>query len=916
MPSYAAPVYRRRHDGRSGVTSQDDSTETIPVAARNDRRSRYAGAFCLAVLPLTVHGTPEWQCEPSNNGLGWACRDDGGETVQTVTGPAYRTHGPGVGATTSSVNPPAAVAPAATPSAPGLTERNIPVAPPADPPIASAPLPLKPDPVQEQPHRSVDPASDTAPVATIPTAAETAPIAVRTTSPPLDLSRLDKGLTWEYCGRRHAKLGRMVAPELPTRDTPIELSADSIELDQRADVVPLTGSIEAQRGSQQLEADLMRYYRQTEQLHAEGGALLSQPGLRILGGEGDFDLQKNTGTLRDVHYRLLGTVNARGSAEEAELVDASVSRYRGITYSTCRPGERDWELQAEAMEIDRESGTGEARHATLRVAGVPVLYSPYLSFPLDSRRKSGFLLPSVGTSTSTGFDLTIPYYLNLAPDRDAALLPRYMCKRGLMLGGEFRYLTEHHKGELQGEILPQDAGDEDKTRGAFRFVDRGALSGNWSTDVAYNYVSDSTYLQDFGNNLEITSARNLEQRGDLVFSGQDLYFRGRLQDFLTVDSTLPSAERPYARLPQMLLLYDRPQAWSGLDMGLGAEYDYFDHRRKVHGQRLSLQPYVSWPLRQSYGALEPRLTLNHSSYSLIDELPGQPNTPTHTIATASLDGTLVLERPLDWFGADLTQTLEPRIFYLYTPYENQNDAPVFDSADLDVSFANLFRENRFSGRDRIGDANQLTLGLTTRGLSNASGGELYRASIGQILFFEDRRVQINRPVQDSPTSPFVGEVAARLLEDWSGRASLAWDPDTEGEKTVKKALQIRYQTPHNQIVNAAYRYNLDPGPVTPQQDTSYEDTDLSFRWPVNSQVELVGRWYYSLLYDETMEAFAGIEYGHCCWRVRAIARRYKNKPGEDLNNSFLLQVELAGLGEFGQRVDRFLERGIYGYRSE
>ncbi len=731
---------------------------------------------------------------------------------------------------------------------------------------------------------------------------------------PGGLSRLEQGLTWEYCGPRPARLGPLKSEPPPGPDEPLELSADAIELDQKAEVVTLEGNIQAQMGNRTLEADRIRYDRGTERLQASGDTFFAQPELRLLGTGGEFDLAKNTGSLDQVHYRLVGH-NARGAAQQAELEDAQHSRYRSITYTTCPPGDNAWEIEAGELKIDRETGTGTAHHAKLRVAGIPVLYSPYLSFPVDGRRKSGLLPPSFGNNDETGLDLTVPYYFNLAPNRDLTVSTRLMSERGLMLRGDFRYLTERHRGNLLAEILPRDTKDEENTRGAVHYTDRASLGGSWSSDLNVNYVSDDRYLEDFGNNLQITSIRNLERRGDLVYADRGLYFRGRVQDFQTIDPSIPRAERPYSRLPQLLAQYSRPRIWSGLETGIGAEYDYFDHRYKVHGQRLSLSPYLSWPLRRSFGHLEPRLVLNSSSYWLTDQEAGDPSSPSYAIPSASLEGQLVFERGTDWLGTGLTQTLEPRFFYLYTPYRNQEDAPLFDSAELDFSFNNLFRENRFTGRDRIGDANQLTLALTSRGLASTSGLELYRASVGQVFYFRDRLVQIRRPTQDSNTSPIAGEVAARISEHWSGRAGLEWDPDGEDDKALKKVLQIRYQTPENRIVNASYRFNLDTQLSGPQEDTSYEDTDISFRWPVNSGLEVVGRWYYSMLHEETMEAFAGLEFGRCCWRVRAVARRYKNKPGEDLNNSILLQLELAGLGEFGQRVDRFLEQTIYGYRG-
>ncbi len=752
-----------------------------------------------------------------------------------------------------------------------------------------------------------------------PSAASTAPSgptsAGGTATGGPDPNRLETGLTWDYCGFRPARLGRLPSEPPPGPDTPVEFTADALDYDQNGEVLVLSGAIKGHRGNQWFEAEHLRYHRRAEQFDARGDVLFGQPRLRFLGSSGTYNLSNNSGQVSDVYYRLIGT-NGRGSAIEAEILNDDHSRYRNTRYTTCPPGPPAWELHAEKLEIDRETGTGTGWHTKLRVGDVPVFYWPYLSFPIDGRRKSGFLIPSAGHSSARGLELKVPYYFNLAPNMDLTFSSDLMSKRGLMLGGEVRFLTENHRGTLYGEIVPRDPEYQDKVRGAAHFADQGSLAPGWTTDIDVNYVSDDSYLKDFRNNLQITSQRNLERRGDLVYTSDNLLFRGRLQEFQTVEAGLPNSSRPYSRLPQLIGLYDHPGLWSGLDGTLGGEYDYFSHKTLVHGQRFSLRPTVSWPLYASYGYLLPGLILNHSSYSLTDQTPGLTDTPSYTIPSAKLDGTLVLERPWEGFGLRLIQTLEPRAYYLYTPYRNQNAAPLFDSTELDLSYANLFRDNRFTGRDRIGDANQLSLGLTSRGLSQGTGRELYRGSIGQIYYFRDREVQILGPTEKSRTSPLIGEVAGLITDRWRGRAGLAWDPQNDNKKMLQQALELRYQGADNVIFNAAYRYNWDAQAAAPEEDTSYRDIDISFRWPVNAQVELVGRWYYSLLYNEVVDTLAGIEFGRCCWRVRAVARQVRDQSGGGPSNSFLLQFELAGLGQFGQRVDRLLERSIYGYRGE
>ncbi len=727
----------------------------------------------------------------------------------------------------------------------------------------------------------------------------------------LNYSRLEDGLTWAHCGLPPS--GERFDPgPLADADQPIELSADAAKLFHLENRALLRGAVEVQRGDQQLEAEEVSYDRGSGVVRASGGVLLRQPGLRLLGREAEVNLNSRQGRVDDAHYRFIG-INARGTAERAEIEGPNLARFENITYTACPPGSNAWELQADELEIDRAQGTGVARHAKVRVGGVPILYSPYLSFPLDDRRKSGVLLPSLGNSNKLGVDVSAPIYLNLAPNMDATLIPRYMSKRGAMLGGEYRFLTASETGKFYGEVIPDDREYADGgARGGISFEQQGRFGRRWTTDVNIDWVSDDTYLEDFGRELNVTSTRTLEQRGDLHYTDGHWSLLGRLQGFQTVDRGIPPQDRPYERLPQLLYVYDRMDLWQGMDFRLEAENVYFEHDHKVHGDRLAFRPTASLPLRRSYGHLIPRATLNHASYWLTDQEAGLPDSPSLTVPTFSLDGGLVFERGLDWFDAAATQTLEPRLFYLYTPYQDQDDLPVFDSAELDFTFASMFQDNRFTGRDRIGDANQLTLALTSRTIDDDDGRELFRGSIGQILYFQNRRVQLRGVEDEDNRSAVGGELAARLGGHWSSRASIFWDPNRSEEQMRNNSIGLYYHSPQQRLLNLTYRLNnSDQG-----DDTSFENTDMSFLWPVNPHLKLVGRWLYSLRDDKTMEAFAGVQYGQCCWKVRALVRSFLNSPDDDPNLSFMLQMELASLGTFGNDIEEFLERGVYGYEVE
>ncbi len=774
--------------------------------------------------------------------------------------------------------------------------------------VQSAAEPVRP--TQEEAARAGQPASEMA-AAQHPDAATQEP-----GKQPLpfqaDTSRLDRGLEWAYCGPPPESADTFRLAAQPDPYEPVEMEADSAQIYRLENRASMQGNVIADRGHQHLETESIDYMRDTGQVHAEGGALLQQSGMRILSRTVDIDLIGRQAHLDQAHFRLEG-MNARGTADHIHIESETLSHFTNITYTTCPRDSNAWELQADTLTVDRTKAEAVAHDARLRVNGVPILYTPYISLPLDDRRKSGFLAPSIGNSSSRGVELRAPYYFNIAPDMDATLIPRYMSKRGFMLGGEYRYLTANQHGEFYGEYIHDDQeyipGD---SRGAFAIRQQGYFDESWKTEVNFNLVSDNAYLEDFGNELNVTSTRHLERRADLIRYGEGWFLLARTQGFQTVDRAIPETEYPYKRLPQLLYMAEAPGSLYGSDPRLEAEYVYFDHNDKVHGNRFALRPSISLPLRRSYGHLTPTATLHHASYILDDQDPGLSDSPSLTVPTLSLDGGLIYERPSIWLGEATTQTLEPRLYYLYAPYEDQDDLPVFDSAELDFSFASLFRDNRFSGRDRVGDANQLTLALTSRTLSDQSGRELFRASLGQIFYFEDRRVQLLGAPEEDSSSAVAAELAARIADDWSGRGSIQWDPNRSDDPIRKANFGLHYHGPHGRLVNLSYRLNRDDSNF----DTDYEDTDLSFRLPVNHEWEVVGRWLYSLRHKQTQEAFAGVEYGQCCWRVRALLRQFVNSPAEDEEFSFLLQFELAGLGAFGNDIQDFLKRGVYGYEVE
>lgn len=899
------------------------------MASKHTVLTAAIGAVLLQ-LPAPSSAAASWECTATPDGHGWACANRSGAepaVIVPVTPPAPIAvppagERPAAAPVEAAAPPPRDVAP--RPTVPPITPR-----PPPEPsrpetasqaPETAAPAvvqPRQPEHVPAPAPRAVAAAPTTEParVAAVPTPAiATAPApTAQTVAPaagPVSRADIDAGLNWSVCGPLPAQSKRPVAAfTAPPGDVLVELEADAAEGFAGEQVAVLQGDVHARWGEDTLRAGTVRYDQSQDLIDASGGVLFVRPDLRLAGDTAQIRLGEDKGEVTQADYRLV-SVNARGSADVARFEGEALSEFKNITYTTCRPGNDDWVLSAGDLKVDRTEGVATASDATLRVKGVPIAYLPYFSFPVDDRRRSGLLLPSIGSSSSRGLDISVPYYLNLAPDYDATLTPRVLSKRGYMLGGEFRYLTESSEGQLRGEILPHDSESPDLgTRGAFS-VRHTTRSGPWAAGIDYNYVSDPYYLTDLSDSFAVRSTRYLTRRGDLRYETDDWLARARLLDYQTVDPTLSQAQKPYGALPQLLALgEERDLLGSPLAGHLRAEYVSFYRDFGVTGQRVDLYPALSLPLSRSWGYLTPKVGARYTTYALADQAAGAPNQVDRGLPIASLDGGLYFERELDWLGVAATQTLEPRLNYLYIPYRNQSDIPIFDTSEFDLSYDSLFLENRFTGADRVNDANQVTVGVTTRLLSQASGHEVLRASVGSQIYFADRRIQLpGEPVADTSTSSLIGELGVQITEEWSARLTGQWDPHggSASNQPEKSLARVAYRGEDGQFFRAGYGYT----------ESISDYTDMAFVWPVADGVSLIGRWNYSLADQSTVEALAGVEYGSCCWRIRAVARDYlAGGTSGERDTSILIQLELRGLGPIGDNIDAFLDRAVYGYSS-
>lgn len=701
----------------------------------------------------------------------------------------------------------------------------------------------------------------------------------------------------------------------PLDERPIQGEAERLESSPARSL--LEGNANLSRGDQRLRADRITLDRTANRARTEGQFTYGDPQQALRGQQAEVDLNAEIGWFKDVDY-YLPERNAQGYAGEAR-VDRSRdrSRLKDATYSTCPRGNEMWKLRASEINLNEATGRGTARHLMLEFRDTPVFYFPWLSFPITDARQSGFLFPRQGYSSESGFDLAVPYYWNIAPNRDMTITPRLMTERGVLLGVEYRFLESWHQGQLGFEYIPDDR-RYGGARGSFNATDRASPLPNFYTDLRYEYVSDDSYIRDLSNNLSFLTPNYLERHLDARYYGDWWQALARVQSFQILNTALFSLTgNPYERLPQLLFDGAWPPGTGGLSYQLHGEMVNFQQSNMVTGVRLDLWPTVGWTLEKPWVYIKPQAGFRYTTYQLDNTAPGANDTPSRSTPVLSMDSSLIFDRPFqaDWLGVTAgTQTLEPRLFYLYVPYRNQDDIPLFDSSQMDHDFDWLFRRNRFVGADRMGDANQLTAALTTRLIDGPSGGERLRASIGQIQYFDDRRVTLypDGPPETGDNSGLIAQGLLNLSSRWTVQAGVNLQPDSSDIQ--RTAFDLRYNANPRQLINVSYLLDRYQPDLT--LGDQIHSVDVSLLWPLAPQWRVLARWNQALNVDRNLETLAGLEYEDCCWAVRAVARQYRNTPVEiDAQTAFYLELELKGLSRLGSSLESVLRNSIFGYQT-
>lgn len=722
-------------------------------------------------------------------------------------------------------------------------------------------------------------------------------------------------------------------------------------------LLTIDGDVIVQQGYRTIENDQTTDINRTENtVLMDGNVVFREPSLLILGNSAFIDSDTNSSRIEAAQY-VIHDFGAHGDA--ASIVYSSDSGMVSIdngVFSRCEPGNETWTLSASNILLDQENSRGYARNASIKLGNVPIFYYPFtLPFPLGDARVSGFLPPSAGSTRTGGFDFQLPYYLNLAPHYDATISPRIVSDRGVMLGTEFRYLSSWSMNTLNMSHLAGDKLFDPATKdiiGAdsppsedrwfLGFEHFGALGRNWSTFVDYNAVSDEDYFYDLGGTgLNVTSRTHLNRQGRLNFNSDYLRANLNLHRIQIIDPFVAATNifKPYDRLPQLNFdtgtflplgfRVDLRGQVTSFDRSLDENFlspTQIENGALVTGERINLEPRLGWSVEAPGWFVRANAAYKHVSYSLENQATNTLEDPDFGVGVYSFDSGLVFERQ----GRNGATTLEPRVFYLYSEFQDQSQIPLFDTSELNFNFNQLFREDRFAGGDRITDADQVAVALTSRFLDD-EGNERGRLSLGQIHYFQDRLVNLSNPMQNwvprySPLdeqSALATEMAFNLGRNWQVSSDLQWNEEIE--EVIEGSFQIRYHRDSDHLFNLSYRYrNLANSPLfllPAGIDPRIKQTDLSGIWPINDNWKLLGRWNYDHSNERNLESFAGVEWSNCCAIIRLIGREWVDEnelfvPNREPNRGVFLQITLNGLGNLtGGGLSNLLETGIWGFRD-
>lgn len=735
----------------------------------------------------------------------------------------------------------------------------------------------------------------------------------------------------------------------------IEADKMEIYLDRSMKAIGNASLIE---GNQTIQGDMIDFDKLSKELHVVGNAEIESQGNVVKGPELRLNMSDNTGDMKDATFTMakqaskpkknssevnkdyaygqsnISNVNpvndqtsdlekspkipdennessdnqtsqkpaARGDAKDLFFEGESKKRLKDARYTTCSADSDDWYIKTGSLEIDDDTKTAVARNATVEFKNVPILYTPWINFPYANQRKSGLLAPTFGTTSRSGIELYEPFYWNIAPDMDATLGTRYLSKRGMQYLGQYRYLGERYGGIDALEYLPSDS-SSGRSRFYYAFKHQQTFGNGWGFNFDVERVSDDQYFSDLSTHIITTSRVNLPQQLNIAYSNPTWQFNGLIQKFQTLDGI----SFPYERLPQLSLNGNKD--WGIYNLDVKNQWTHFDidpvaPQTFVTGNRFNTYPSISIPLAEPYGYFTPKIGMNYTSYNLNNiGTSGLPKTDTRSVPIFSLDSGLFFDRKIQVGSNSYTQTLEPRAFYVYIPYRDQSNLPVFDSAEADLNIGTLFLENRFTGTDRINNANQISLAMTSRLIDSTTGEQRLAATLGQRYYFTSEKVELPGILPNtSLSSDILAAVTAKLINKWN--VDFAWEFNTNNGDIIRTNIGTRYNPEPGKVLNLSYRYTQN----------SLEQFNISGQWPLGQSWYGIGRYNYSIQDHQPIEAIAGIEYDAGCWQTRTVIQRVSTATAT-ANYAIFIQLELGGLASIGSNPKTLINRAVPGYTS-
>lgn len=732
------------------------------------------------------------------------------------------------------------------------------------------------------------------------------------------------------------------------QEEPVRLEADSLT-GQKEDQIEASGDAILTKSDQRIRADRVTYDQQSKDAEGFGSVVLDQAGTTMSGPHIKMNMDTHAGLMEKPQFYLKDT-DGRGSGDMLRMQDKQHFELDNASYTTCPAGDQDWFVKTGSLEIDRVEQVGVAQHAWVEFMDVPILYSPWMDFPLGRQRKSGFLAPTFGGSTKGGSELTLPYYWNIAPNYDATIAPRMMMKRGVLFNNEFRYVQSDYGGELHADLLPNDS-LTGTNRGRFGLKHNQVFGSGFSGNLDFNRVSDNAYYRDLADAMNVATQLNLVQDARLNYSEDWWNGSVRLQRFQTLQDPLAPVAVPYARLPQLTL--NGKRSFGDANVSFVGEYVSFSHPTALNGQRLVFAPSVSYPLINTPSLYAtPKFTLHSTQYVMgSNNAAGLPDV-TRTLPMFSMDSGLAFERDFDLLGKSYLNTLEPRAYYVYVPYRKQDQLPVYDTAQSQFSFAQMFTENRFIGNDRIGDANQVTLAVISRFLAQDTGAEYLKLMVGERFSFTPPQVNLVAPSTTTNKSDILLGATGHLYGAWSFDSELQYSPALSTVQHYN--LMARYRPESGKVFNLGYRFianslgTLIPGAITPTgtavvngviyptiwgvpyttiggnnysvASPALRQINVSGQWPLSNHWHAVGQLNYSFLDGLLLNGIAGLEYQESCWTLRVVAQSFTvgtllTAAGitPQNNTGFYVQLELNDLVKVGSDPLMLLKQNVPGY---